>query len=373
MVDYQDILYIFGGMVDSAFTQRKIPLWMYDTDTTKWMDCQLTAVKGEGSAPSNRKGHSAVIYRGSMYVYGGYIDLKGASQELWTLCFRTKQWSPIAAASYGGSPGPRHGHSAVVYGNGMYLFGGLMGLSEQKDFWKWDFMASHWSSIRSQGPPKVVGHTALVLEDSMLVYGGGVSNARPSNTLWKYHFPSQLWEKMATPRDTKPSSKAYHCMVGFGSGFQRTAASSSTSLNYYLQPKEKHCSKLLAISKQHSCLCEYIHQEPMYETFSNEAGSEIEMETFCRPQEEPGSDLSQTTSNAELSENQTTGLLAQKERACLHLSREEEVTEREASISKLSPDSVDGSESSAVLLLIGGKPLSSSSAVSFWQMELDRT
>lgn len=59
-----------------------------------------------------------------------------------------KQWTP--AVSYGGSPGPRHGHSAVVHGNNMYLFGGLMGLSEQKDFWKWDFMAANWSSIRTR-------------------------------------------------------------------------------------------------------------------------------------------------------------------------------------------------------------------------------
>lgn len=26
----QGMLYIFGGMVDSAFTQAKIPLWIYD-------------------------------------------------------------------------------------------------------------------------------------------------------------------------------------------------------------------------------------------------------------------------------------------------------------------------------------------------------
>ncbi|XP_066467830.1 actin-fragmin kinase-like isoform X2 [Tiliqua scincoides] len=148
MVDYQGILYIFGGMVDSAFTQRKNPLWMYDTDSTKWMKRQLTAVEGEGCVPANRKGHSAIVYRGSMYLYGGYIDIKGASQEFWTLCLDAKQWSPISAASYGSSPGPRHGHSAVVYGNGMYLFGGLMGLSEQKDFWKWDFMSANWSNIR---------------------------------------------------------------------------------------------------------------------------------------------------------------------------------------------------------------------------------
>ncbi|XP_062972763.1 rab9 effector protein with kelch motifs-like [Elgaria multicarinata webbii] len=374
MVDYQGVLYIFGGMVDSAFTQKKNPLWMYDTDSTKWMECQLSAVEGEGAAPVNRKGHSAVIYRGSMYLYGGYIDLKGASQEFWSLCFDAKQWAPVPAISYGGSPGPRHGHTAVVYGNDMYLFGGLMGLSEQKDFWKWDFVAANWSTIRrSQGPPKVVGHSALIFEDSMLVFGGGVSNSRPSSTLWKYHFPTQMWKKLDSPTET--SSKAYHCMLGIGYGFQMTADSPRMSPSY-LHSKEKGCSKLVAISKQHVCFCDYMDWTPKYQPFSNEDGTEIEMTTFCQSQEQPGFCSAQTTSNAQLSENEAAGILSRKEKnSYLNPLQEKEfatidLIETEASFSYLGPDSMDNSQSSAVLLLVGGKPLSSSSAISFWQMEL---
>lgn len=373
MVDYQGILYIFGGMVDSAFTQKKNPLWMYDTDSTKWMDRQLTAVEGEGCAPANRKGHSAIIYRGSMYVYGGYIDIKGASQEFWTLCLDTKQWSPVPVASDSSNPGPRHGHSAVVYGNGMYLFGGLMGLNEQKDFWKWDFISASWSNIkRSQGPPKTVGHSALIFEDSMLIFGGGVSNMRPSNILWKYHFPSQMWKKLSSPREPNLSSKTYHCTLGIGSGFQGTADSSRMSLHCGLHPKEKRSSRLLAISKQHACFCEYIRHQPTYEIFSNEDSCEIEMKTFYQSQQEPESCLSQTTFCEELSANQVAGILSGKEkRLCPSLSRKEvpvlDHVEREAG---LSPDSLDSSKSSPVLFLIGGKPLTSSSAISFWQMKL---
>ncbi|KAH0621287.1 hypothetical protein JD844_022409 [Phrynosoma platyrhinos] len=374
MVEYQEVLYIFGGMVDSAFTQKKNPLWMYDTDTSGWMERQLTAVEGEGTAPVNRKGHSAVVYKGSMYMYGGYIDIKGTSQEFWTLCFNTKQWALIPVPSCGGNPGPRHGHSAVVYGNGMYLFGGLMGLSEQKDFWKWDFMAANWSCIRRrQSPPKMVGHSALIFEDSMLVFGGGVFHTRPSSTLWKYHFSSQIWIKLASL--TEPSSKSYHCTVGTGFGFSGTADSPRTSLSY-LDPKEKGCSKLLAISKQHACFCEYNHhQEPRYQTFSNEDGSEIEMKTFYHSQELPKFCLFHTISSEELNAKQAPGILSRKGRLpYLSLSREQEfatteLTEKERNFSCSQPERVDIREPSAVLLL-GGKPLSGSSAISFWQMEL---
>ncbi|XP_044293916.1 tip elongation aberrant protein 3-like [Varanus komodoensis] len=370
MVDYQGVLYIFGGMVDSAFTQKKNPLWMYDTDSTKWMECQLTAVvEGERAVPVNRKGHSAVIYRGSMYLYGGYVDFKGASQEFWSLCFDTRQWTPVPATLNGGTPGPRHGHSAVVYRNSMYLFGGLMGLNEQKDFWKWDFLAASWSSIRrSQGPPKVVGHSALIFEDSMLVFGGGVSNARPSSTLWKYHFPTQTWKKMASTTD--PSSKAYHCLLGTGYGFQITADAPGISLSH---PKEQGISKLALISKKHSCFCDFIDRRPTYKPFSNEDEAEIEMTTFCQSQEEPGLCSFQTTSNIELSENEAADILSRKGHSYLSPLREKEFTtvnptEGQANISS---GRVDSSCPSAVLLLLGGKPLSSSSAISFLQMQIN--
>lgn len=205
----------------------------------------------------------------------------------------------------------------------------------------------------------------------MLNFGGGVSNSRPSNILWKYHFPSQIWKKLTSSREANLSSKAYHCTLGIGCGFQATPDSSGMSLSYCLHRKEKRCSRLLALSKQHACFCEYIRQEPTYETFSNEDTCEIEMRTFCQSEEEPGFYLSQTTFNEELSASQAAGILSEKERRlCLSLSQEVPALELAEEVANYpSPDS---SESSPVLFLIGGKPLSSPSAISFWQMKLER-
>ncbi|XP_034278201.1 leucine-zipper-like transcriptional regulator 1 isoform X1 [Pantherophis guttatus] len=377
MVDYQDILYIFGGMVDSGFTQKRNPLWMYDTDATKWIACRFAAVAGVVQVPVNRKGHSAVVYRGNMYIYGGYIDIKGASQEFWTFHFDTKQWAPLSAASSGSSPGPRHGHSAVVYGNGMYLFGGLMGLSEQKDFWMWDFIATNWSSIRrSQGPPRVVGHSALILEDSMLVLGGGLSSNKPNSTLWQYHFPSQMWIKLPSP--VALSSKAYHQMLPTGFGSQAAADCPLRSLGC-LKSKEKRCSKLLTLSKQHTCFFEHLHEEPMYQILNNEGGSDIEMKTFCQSSRDSlGFTSYQTTSSAELNSDPAAELLCEERTSYLNIAKEQEfatmdLTDRGSSLDTLKNERGDICESSVVMLLVGGKPLSSSSAISFWQIELNGT
>ncbi|NXC39993.1 LZTR1 regulator, partial [Penelope pileata] len=199
MVAYKGTLYVFGGMVDSAFTQAKTPLWIYDTGAASWTEGGPAPAAPASSAPTNRRGHSAVVHRASMHIYGGYCGIRGISQEFWTFHFDTRKWLCVSTPSRSTGPGPRHGHSAVVYHAAMYLFGGLMGLREQKDLWKWDFVNSSWYNIRTrcsilQGPPPVVGHASVVFKDSMLVFGGGISNSSPSDDLWKYHFHTQTWK-----------------------------------------------------------------------------------------------------------------------------------------------------------------------------------
>lgn len=34
--------------------------------------------------PYGRRAHSAVLYKDSMHIYGGYQDLRGSSSELWS-------------------------------------------------------------------------------------------------------------------------------------------------------------------------------------------------------------------------------------------------------------------------------------------------
>jgi len=37
--------------------------------------------------PISRRGHTAVLYGNCMYIYGGYVDMKGSSGELWQFSF----------------------------------------------------------------------------------------------------------------------------------------------------------------------------------------------------------------------------------------------------------------------------------------------
>uniref|UniRef100_A0A3B3CES2 Si:dkey-3d4.3 n=1 Tax=Oryzias melastigma TaxID=30732 RepID=A0A3B3CES2_ORYME len=71
MVAHKGFLYVFGGMMDSSFSSCRFPLWMFDITLT----------------PSNRKGHSAVVLGPTMMIYGGFVDVRGSSEELWSFHF----------------------------------------------------------------------------------------------------------------------------------------------------------------------------------------------------------------------------------------------------------------------------------------------
>ena len=68
MVEYQDILYVFGGEL-SFCNDQETPLWMYDIKENSWE--KYCAPRGVVT-PKGRRGHSAVVHGDCMYIYGGY-------------------------------------------------------------------------------------------------------------------------------------------------------------------------------------------------------------------------------------------------------------------------------------------------------------
>ena len=59
------------------------------TATTTWrkLSPNPSSSTSLGMAPTGRRGHSVVLYGDAMHVYGGYQDLRGSSSELWTFDF----------------------------------------------------------------------------------------------------------------------------------------------------------------------------------------------------------------------------------------------------------------------------------------------
>lgn len=76
---------MFGGEVGFAST-GETPLWIYDISTNH---CRKLIRKGGIPQPQGCRGHTAVVHQGAMFIYGGYRDLKGSTNELWRFDFGT--------------------------------------------------------------------------------------------------------------------------------------------------------------------------------------------------------------------------------------------------------------------------------------------
>ncbi|XP_031832399.2 uncharacterized protein LOC116426902 isoform X1 [Nomia melanderi] len=200
-VAYKDCLYVFGGELGfSAGTET--PLWVYNVKTNMWR--KVRAQRG-CAVPRGRRGHTALVHRGQMLIYGGYQDLRGSSPELWAFHFETESWHLLSSGE--GGPAARHKHSAVLHGDVMYVYGGMTDLQERSDCWRWDVNTASWFLLKNKpGPGPLHGHAACRLPSCMLIFGGE-SGGLATNELWRFHFGTETWEKLSV-QGPKPQPRA---------------------------------------------------------------------------------------------------------------------------------------------------------------------
>ncbi|XP_072542243.1 leucine-zipper-like transcriptional regulator 1 homolog [Salminus brasiliensis] len=346
MVAHQGVLYVFGGLRDSAYSNSKTPLWLFDTVKEQWLHIQEQSSPSQHVVPANRKGHSAVVWESSMYIYGGYIDMRGTSQEFWRLDLDSGVWSLLSNAPVG--PGPRHSYSAMTHQDSMYLYGGLQGLKEQRDLWRWSFHSQAWSCIRaSSGPSKLMGHSAVVYKDSMLLFGGGETQSVPRNCLWRFSLTALTWEKLPSlPGSTAPC-RVHHCSVGLGPNFQPEPPN--------LSDKET----LMSNSMNNNKLRPFKNKCFPSSSSAWEPGEDIELQTVHSVKTKGLKDIS------------TALIKPTPWRNCLTFENQEAI--RKTQDDEHSADEPEDDLALPVpnlLLVLGGKPIKEQNAISVWQMTL---
>ncbi|KAK3930299.1 Actin-fragmin kinase, partial [Frankliniella fusca] len=190
------------------------------------------------AAPRGRRGHSALVYRGSMLVYGGYRDLRGSSNELWAFHFDTESWHIISSgktvSKSDSIPPARHKHSAVIHDDTMWVYGGMTDLNERQDLWRIDLHRKRWQCVRAGGrrgaggggPGPLHSHAACRLPGCMLLFGGERAG-QPSADLWRFHFGTETWDRVVVD-GPKPSARAEAVALAV-SELLLTAAAATTS------------------------------------------------------------------------------------------------------------------------------------------------
>jgi len=164
-------VFIFGGRTDGENKQRKYlnDTWVYSLEDKAW-----TKIKHEGPALMERWNHTAVLYDNCMWVFGGQTD-SGYTNELLKLDLETRKWLKVESK---GTPSARHGHSCCVWqaAGQMVLFGGRDGYQPAhfaNDFWLFDFTTLVWSQVHVANPPSGrYYHDICIAENTLYSFGG---------------------------------------------------------------------------------------------------------------------------------------------------------------------------------------------------------
>lgn len=150
---------VFGGFVNGY---RVDELLRFKPGTVN-LECEQvaggsTAVKG----PKPRTAHVSGFYNNHFYVYGGQDDDNNKLGDLWDFDCTTKTWKEIPLADDpSNGPCPRSGHSCIVNGSKMYIFGGIFELTKElNDLLIYDFATgrTHCSGMESPHSPDKKSH-----------------------------------------------------------------------------------------------------------------------------------------------------------------------------------------------------------------------
>eukprot|EP00854_Cymbomonas_tetramitiformis_P001562 gene1562-2195_t len=159
---------------------------------------------GETNPPPARQAHTAVVYDDAMYVFGGERSAYEYS-DLWKYTFEGDAWEFQATVNSSSRLG-RHDHTAVVYGDSMYVYGGRAPMPKA-DMWAYSFSNKTWSEQpHSPGMEARFGHSAAVSGGVMYVYGGYTvggedHEAGLTDEIWSYKFESMEWTKVGPRYD----------------------------------------------------------------------------------------------------------------------------------------------------------------------------
>jgi N-acetylneuraminic acid mutarotase len=201
-VIYNDQVYIFGGYQDEE-PHRANDVWKYDITNNSWTQ--------KTSGATGRNNHTAVVYDGKMYIFGGKDNDRITLNDLWEYDIATDSWAQKSSA-----PVASRAHTAVAYNGKMYIFGGSDNNDAISDeLWTYDFSSDAWAQENS-GPFPTADHSAVVYNDKMYIFGAGYIDVQGNivlcNELWEYDFATDGWSQQTTI-GTSPSERATHTAV----------------------------------------------------------------------------------------------------------------------------------------------------------------
>ncbi|OHT12936.1 hypothetical protein TRFO_16974 [Tritrichomonas foetus] len=194
----KDLIVFYGGVEGQ---QRKISsvFRTYDRDLLARSNAFVSKMTTTESGYNGRYGHTMTYLNGSLYLIGGYYIENNTKQffsEIKKICILNGSWVTCF---------PRNkvnlvGHTCVVHGANLYIFGGkgenkvLSSSVYEIDTINQKFTEYNVSNLKCEIPPPRCNHSAIVYQNKMYIFGGKGEKSL-LNDLWSFEFESQTWTK----------------------------------------------------------------------------------------------------------------------------------------------------------------------------------
>lgn len=201
---------IFGGMTPVGKSNETYSL---NVATHEW---SLLNVK---KPPPSVDGHSCVIHKDKLYLFGGRKSNWISTNTIHVLNFETLEWElveskskelPIARVGHGCVYEPKHQE--------MIIFGGYddkgQFLGRRNDLWIFNFENLTWKEINCGGkiPPEICCHKTVLIGDKMITFGGWDNNKVERNDVYELDLSNYKWEYINV-QGNSPSIRRNHCAV----------------------------------------------------------------------------------------------------------------------------------------------------------------
>ncbi|XP_015604179.1 attractin isoform X2 [Cephus cinctus] len=167
------------------------------------------AVTYKDISPEGSASHCSIVWRDSLYVVGGESFHK--AKMIYVYDYNGNVWETPHVE--GKLPAPRYAHSCVLFGDKIYMYGGVVQNSTvTNELWAFDVSAKVWENVTVHdncnnktmcGPLKVAGHTANMVQsngkkEKMVVIFGHSPQYGYLNTVQEYYFGTREWQIVET-------------------------------------------------------------------------------------------------------------------------------------------------------------------------------
>jgi len=214
---WEDEVYTYGGLTHEGEFVTSVYRW---SGRGACYEVPATATDKEVGVPPGRYGHTAVVHGDLLYVFGGQGQF-GCLNDLWVFDFVACTWTMVDVI--GDPPSSRTGHCMCISDNVLFVFGGKDVQPGQdvviyNDLYGFDLNDSEWLTIDTQRKHPVGGDACAMAARNSVLYILSPSETSIEMVVWVLQLSAQgtpRWTMVARAGQVPtPRTSFLSCVVG---------------------------------------------------------------------------------------------------------------------------------------------------------------